>query len=336
MGLSTTDITDFGIPVFVIAVVFAIGGFWLFFIRPLIKKGNPLFRDERYALKLIITVIFIFIASIIAVIGYNWYIDIIEKESFCKAVLRSLKQNEMNENSLNELKFLLKSLDRKLSVEESQLLKKIHKAENLEQFANDLDLKEMNESLIALLESKTFIRILTKYESFLSPTSDRARIIYETRNILGYADAIAVGSVGVFLPILILLWNNARQTISETLYRLISYRANKDRLNINQDDLEKSINSVHSDLKELQQIGTDLRPFFWGTIIVGFVFLVSLALSNFTKWVDLNSYVLVVAQKVFAIILFLWLLTFLSMYQILVQPLFREFKHLHLFGLKNL
>ena len=174
---------------------------------------------------------------------------------------------------------------------------------------------------------------LRSEKTFICQNADIARVIYETRTILGYAEAITVASITIFLPLLVLLWNSAKKTISETLYKLLGLR---NKSGIDQVELENSINLMHKNLKEMLEIGEQLRRPFYITIVITWCVLLSLVYANFMSADTFISYLLVVILKAASILLLLWFIKLLCLYQILIQPLVREFKHLYLFGLENL
>lgn len=169
---------------------------------------------------------------------------------------------------------------------------------------------------------------------FPSPV-DTARITYETRNILGYADAAAIASIGVFLPLLILLWNSAQDRVSKTLENLIALKGNRGNQNLIENHLNESIVEANADIKYLTEIGAGLRIFFLITVMLIVLILFGLGCANFLLWPTVETYVFAVLLKGIAMFVFLWLLMLLLIYLFLVQPVVRDTTYPKIFGLDS-
>jgi hypothetical protein len=167
-------------------------------------------------------------------------------------------------------------------------------------------------------------------ESFMSLNSDQARIVYESRTILGYAEAVVIASVALFFPLLVLTWNNAQVAVSNALEKLIALRNNQTE---SQSCLGDAINSALADLEYLRETGREFRGLFFVTIIGVAFFLVTLVLANFLSWQPLHVYIFVVVLKGIAVVIALWLLTLLLIYLFLVQPVVRETQYPRIFDL---
>ncbi len=166
---------------------------------------------------------------------------------------------------------------------------------------------------------------------FLADKADPARVIYETRSILGYAAAIVASCLAIFTPILLWLWLHAKQRVEERLARLLAYRNNA---SVNQSQLDKQIEFERSVLARLASVGDSYRTFFYLTILVMAGLLFLLALVNFIGSTNVATYVWAVWLFVASILLFLWMLALLLTYEIRVQPLVRD--HGSLFALLDL
>jgi hypothetical protein len=177
-----------------------------------------------------------------------------------------------------------------------------------------------------------FLWISDLGDDFWNAGSDRARLVYESRTILGYAETIALASAGIFLPLLIGLWNGAREKVSNTLEKFVTLEVDATR----QQCLKEIVCSAYSDMLYLRDVGTNLRGFFWSSILGIGVYSVLLAYGNFTLLGPLRAYVVVVGLKALAIVIFLWLLTFLLIYLLLVQPVLRDTAYSSLFEIDKL
>jgi hypothetical protein len=169
-------------------------------------------------------------------------------------------------------------------------------------------------------------------DNFWNTDHDRARLIYESRTILGYAETIALASTGIFLPLLIGLWNSAREKVSITLEKFVNLNVDVTR----QQRLKEIVCSAYVDMTYLRDVGGNLRGFFWSSILGIGIYSVLLAYANFTPWEPLQAYVLAVVLKALAIVIFLWLLTFLLIYLLLVQPVLRDTAYSSLFEIDKL
>lgn len=170
-----------------------------------------------------------------------------------------------------------------------------------------------------------------KSESFMSLSSDEARIVYESRTILGYAEAVVIASVALFLPLLVLTWNNAQVAVSNELEKLIALRNTHPE---SPDCLGDAITTALTDLKYLRETGKEFRGLFYVTIIGVALFLVTLVLANFLSWQPLHIYVFVVILKGVAIVITLWLLTLLLIYLFLIQPVVRGTQYPRIFDIE--
>lgn len=186
--------------------------------------------------------------------------------------------------------------------------------------------------VVFFLFNDSFGHVITKYKGrFMDLEADEARLAYETRSILGYAQTITVASVGVFLPLLVKLWNDSRQTVEDKLEKLIAL---KDDPNFpNKDDLDKDICTVRKAIKNIADIADELRKLFSRTIVVVFLFLIVLGYANFVTLGPVVDYVLVVVLQGVAIVLVLWLFTLFCLHLKLVQPIVHKARDLHLYNL---
>lgn len=190
--------------------------------------------------------------------------------------------------------------------------------------------------------------LFAKYSS-LSPMPVTNETLYETRSIIGYAETIAVASVAIFLPLMILLWNNSQEVVSSTLEELVklcgrcdlhdSFSTIVGRTNQNSDKcfekrLEAAIRATVEDFVYLKDIGNELRRPFAVTVLAVIVFFVILVVGNL-QW-GTHTYIVSVTLKALALLLFLWLLKLLCIYLVLVQPITRHTRYVEIFDLVNI
>jgi hypothetical protein len=160
--------------------------------------------------------------------------------------------------------------------------------------------------------------------------ADDARVIYESRNILGYAETVAITSVGIFLPLLIILWNISRESVSGSLEKLIALRgathSSRNGLGF-EDRLEAAISLAYADLTYLRQTAKELSTVFWKIVWAIVLFFIGLSCANFLPGQPLTVYIVVVVLKGLSMVITLWLFGFLLMYVVVVQPIVRETRY---------
>ena len=187
-----------------------------------------------------------------------------------------------------------------------------------------------------IIEMQTDASSIQRSRAFFNKDVDQARTIYETRNILGYAEAVAITSVGLFLPLLVLLWNSSREIVSTTLEKLIALKwchPVTGAPNGFESRLDEAISSAVDDLQYLRETGRNLRPGFLAMVILIIVFFVILACANFLSLQGEAVYIVVVILKGLSLLVILWLLAFLLIFIWVIQPAVRDTRYLVIFDL---
>lgn len=161
---------------------------------------------------------------------------------------------------------------------------------------------------------------------------DRARLTYETRTMLGLAEATVFAAVSIFLPFLVGLWNSTRDKLTKTLEGLVHCRPNAEALGIDETNLETAIKHATEDLEYLTTVARKLRPLFYFTIAGALLLLLSLGYANFAVWSPLELYTRIVLLGGAAVLLVLWLSMLLVVQVIFIQPLLGRDRLLHAFG----
>jgi len=182
--------------------------------------------------------------------------------------------------------------------------------------------------VIALLAHCVVELIINDSTSMVCRNVDSFRVIYETRSISGSAETVTVASIAILIPFLVALWNDAKQTILRDLDRLRSLRNE-----VEQRALQETFQLIKKKLILMDNIGKELTVPFWFIVLFTVLYLSSLACSNLisVSIIPSVSYLLVITQKAFAILLLLLFLTLLSMFFTLVQPLTRKSEYFALY-----
>jgi hypothetical protein len=144
---------------------------------------------------------------------------------------------------------------------------------------------------------------------------DPARVLYETRSLISYAATIAVAAIGVFLPILVVAWQNARSRLLQELRDLASLKYKVDEA-----DRTRAVTCTRSDLQSLAAFGDLWRGIYWITIAAAALLVCTLVLANVNAMSTYWQYVLGLFLVTFASLFFLWLLVLLWIYHIVVHP----------------
>jgi fatty acid desaturase len=189
-----------------------------------------------------------------------------------------------------------------------------------------------------IIELKAGVFSISASKTFFNKDVDEARAIYETRNILGYAEGVAITSIGLFLPLLVLLWNSSRDTVSRTLEKLIDLKwctSVSNAPNGFGTRLDDAIKLAGDDLEYLRETGRNLRRGFLALIVLIVVFLVLLACANFLFLHGEAEYIFVVVLKGLSLLVILWLLAFLLIFIWVIQPAVRDTRYQFVFGLEK-
>lgn len=206
--------------------------------------------------------------------------------------------------------------------------------------------------LIGIVAGIAWVFLLWLIVSF-SSESKGSTAVYETRSILGYAETVAVASVAVFLPLLIILWNGSQEAVSGTLEKLIvlcgkqsssgAFLSEQVRQIFSfesgdspENRLRRAIIIASNDFDYLKKVASELRPPFFRVLCFIGVYFCLLAIANFLPGQGAWIYFVAAAFKGIALVIFLWLLRLLCIYLILVQPVVRETKYAEIFGVEGL
>ncbi|MCL5028623.1 MAG: hypothetical protein M1480_06335 [Bacteroidetes bacterium] len=160
--------------------------------------------------------------------------------------------------------------------------------------------------------------------------SDIARKIYETRSVLGLVESLAIAMITLVIPLLLVIWNYAKQTIINKIDNLIKIK-NDVNENVNKDLLDGIILDSFNRKDIFLKNGKNLKPWFYGIVVASIIFLITLAYTNIANFSSDILLIVIVFEKVGAIILSIWLISFLMIYQLSINPLLGEFEHLNIF-----
>jgi hypothetical protein len=321
---------------FALSMVIAVGGSWVLFEQ--LRRSQKAYNnrdssrdDGRYLTASLLVIIFIFFTTFTFHYGILWTWAIFGADTRYEDLLnRAINDpnDKVRKSAHLEIHDLLNQIEPLLSETDADTLRGVHGKKSLDVFA-DLVRDDFNATR-SILEDRSFGQRIQKYVRFLSPSADTARVVYETRNILGYAGAITVTCVTFFVPILLWLWSRAKQRVEERLFRLIGYRS---ITTVDQAELNKQIVFERSVLEQIVLLGHD----FWWPFIITFLcmvgLLLGLALVNFCQLTPIQVYVWAVWLLTASIMLSLWLVLLLVTYEIRVQPYVRD--HSSLFAMEK-
>lgn len=162
----------------------------------------------------------------------------------------------------------------------------------------------------------------TQSSTFINPNADWARLLYETKTILGYSEAIIVASISIFLPLLMGLWHSFTREMMQTLTNL---KTMENSPHIQQDQLNQTIEMIIQSITKIEKFGQTFRIPFGITIFFSLVLIMTIAISLFL-FHGVLAYIVATLLGAMSLILFLWFLTLLSIFVSLVLPIERKHK----------
>lgn len=315
----------------ILAYLIAMIGTYFLFIRGLLQRireesflGNP----ERRCIKWWVISGYLFFFLIAFTFWVGWIEDLCKRQEIYDSLveienMRSYKGNESDTHLLD----LCDSLSIKISPSYKEALSSNHADIADSSFIGPINSQENLNHQLAI---GTTIGRLKDHLRFYSDQSDAARRLYETRSIISYAGTIAIAAFAIVLPLLVALWNHARNTLSSKLDELIRLRGHKDIKNSVL--LTEQISITLRETKVLSELGNSFRALYAAAVGFGLVFTLLLILATFARWDPFTDYIFSITLQGAIWLGFLWLSVLLVLYQILVQPIVRKNKPYAIYG----
>lgn len=157
---------------------------------------------------------------------------------------------------------------------------------------------------------------IKEHAGFARASADSARVIYETRSLISYAATVAVAAIGVFLPILVVAWSNARSRVIRDIRDLVSLQGHE----MNQDKVKTAIRNAKHDLEDLARFGATWRWHYWSTVGTAAILVCALVMANVNALSTYAQYVLSLVLVTAATLFFLWMLVLWWIYHVVVHP----------------
>jgi len=161
---------------------------------------------------------------------------------------------------------------------------------------------------------------------FLSSETDQARILIETRTLVGYAEAIIIASISIFLPLLIALWYSFLRELTQTLTSIGAIENSK---YIKTEKANKMIENIITTIEEIEKFSKNFRIPFWFSIFFSVILVVIAAVIIFLL-TGVTAYLVAIFLGAMSLILFLWYLTMIAIFVSLFLPIERKYKKMYI------
>lgn len=269
--------------------------------------------DDRKAMAVWIFVLYLFVFSFAAGVAVNWLIVDTSLISDYNALIASCKAHGVHESATGRHKDALVAFyDLVFGQDRYKAVAHTLGADRPERSASWLGPRHS-----AVLADPLVLDTIREHVTMARAASDPARVMYETRSLVSYAATTAVAGIGVFLPILVVAWSNARNRLIEQLRSLATLATLKDA---DEAKVNVAILQTRDDIRALAEFGATWRGHYWSTIGAS-VFLVSaLVLANLNSLPAYSQYVFAVFLVTAAMLFFLWLLALWWIYSVVVLP----------------
>lgn len=159
---------------------------------------------------------------------------------------------------------------------------------------------------------------------FLCGNADKARIIYETRSVSATGQGVLLAACGLAFPLLINLWNDSRKSLKEQVSNhlaLLQTVAEGKR-----QALDRTIKALRIYRDWLQTFGKDLEWLFWTTAGSAMLIVAGSCATYFVIDEKL-AYKWAVIFPCLSLVLFLWFLTLIVAFILIVQSQLSRFDH---------
>jgi len=175
-------------------------------------------------------------------------------------------------------------------------------------------------------------RSIAGTEVFLNSGADAARTVYESRTMLGGAAMLVAASVGVFLPILMVMWNATKKSINDAYLRAIEVERGS---TIGSDDaaqrgsapsptseaLPSIVAGLQADRENLRQMGRLMTPPYYATLIAVVALLVALVFVFVSCELGVAGYMWAVVLLAAGALLLVWFVLLLALFQLWTRTL---------------
>jgi hypothetical protein len=159
---------------------------------------------------------------------------------------------------------------------------------------------------------------------FLCGNADKARIIYETRSVSATGQGVFLAGCGLAFPLLINLWNDSRKSLKEQISNHLALRRTLPEQE--RQPLDKTITALKTYRDWLQTFGKEVQWLFWTTAGYAMLIVVGSCASYFV--VDEKpAYILAVVLPSLSLLLFLWFLTLIVVFILVVQTQLSRFDY---------
>jgi len=102
-----------------------------------------------------------------------------------------------------------------------------------------------------------------KARDLVGQGADMGRILYESRSLLSFAQATLTTAIAVFIPLLLLAWNQVIDSRADLYGRFLDLKKSLPSApTANANLVDAELRHIHDDIRELARINKDLRPFF--------------------------------------------------------------------------
>ena len=156
--------------------------------------------------------------------------------------------------------------------------------------------------------------------------SDYLTDVYNSRTLLATVEGITFTEIGIFLPLLIIIWGNAQQKMTDMKLHLLELKEKSSSGRINIIKLNTKIKEYEDNSLIIDDVGGGLKSFFYLTIGFIIIFVISLVWANFSTSNNYFLYQIVIWQKVIAILILLWFVLLLAIYQWIIDHFIQKIK----------